>query len=130
MKSCASKWEREMALIVERLEWRKGGVQAEESVQVEDLILRDGDAGTHLVVILFPVGNHDVEPVGRAALENDHEALAWRETRRCLGQDRPNQKAGNGRGAGDGKSAVAQKESTIGQHCAPTFYDLSLPQIA
>jgi hypothetical protein len=64
----------EMALIVERLEGRERGMQAEEAVEIDDLILRDGDAGAHGVVVLLAIGNDDVEAVGCAALEDDDQA--------------------------------------------------------
>ena len=66
----------EMALVVERLEGRERRMQAEEAIEVEDLILRNRDAGAHGVVVLFAVGNDDVEAVGCAALEDDDEAAA------------------------------------------------------
>ena len=64
----------EMALVVERLEGRERGMQAEESVEIEDLVLRNGDAGPHGVVVLFAIGHDDVEAVGGAALKDDDEA--------------------------------------------------------
>ena len=94
-------------------------MKAEEAVEIEDLILRDGDAGTHVVVVLLAVGDDDVEAVGCATLEDDDQAAAG-----CgcgLGQNRANQEAGDGGGAGDGQGAVAQEESTVGLHDGPPF---------
>ena len=66
----------EMALIVERLEGCERGMQAEEAIEIEHLVLRDGDGGAHGVVVLFAVGDDDVEAVGGAALEDDDQAAA------------------------------------------------------
>ena len=46
----------EVALVVEGLEGGHGRVQAEEAVEVENLVLLDGDGGTHRVVVLLLVG--------------------------------------------------------------------------
>ena len=51
-------------------------MQAEEAVEIEDLILRDGDGGAHGVVVGLAPGNDDVEAVGGAALKDDDELLA------------------------------------------------------
>ena len=69
----------EMALFVEWLERRERGMQAEEPVEIDDLILWNGDAGPHRVVVLLAIGNHDVQAVGGAALKDDDEAAirAW-----------------------------------------------------
>ena len=61
----------EMALVVERLEGCERRMQAEEAIEIEHLVLGDGDAGAHGVVVLFAVGDDDVEAVGGAALEDD-----------------------------------------------------------
>ena len=66
----------EMALVVERLEGGERGMQAKESVEIEDLVLRNRDAGAHGVVVLFAIGNDDVEAVGGAALKDDDEPAA------------------------------------------------------
>src|SRR5580692_6317259 len=96
-------------------------MEAEESVEVEDLILRNGNAGTHLVIVLLAIRDDDVEPVGCAALEDHDKPLIGcrHEPGSSLGQDRAYQEAGNGSGAGYGERAVSQEESTIGLHGAP-----------
>src|SRR5580692_8646751 len=92
----------EMALIVKRLEGRERGMEAEESVEIDNLIARNGDAGAHGVVVLLAVGHHDVEAIGRSALKDDDEAAAWAGRRNgcCFGHHRANKKAWDGRGAG------------------------------
>ena len=99
----------EMALIVERLEGRERGMEAEESVEVEHLVLRNGDAGAHGVVVLFAIGDDDVETVGGAALKDDDQAAVG--NGRSLGHDGADEEAGDGRGAGEGKGAVEKEES-------------------
>ena len=102
----------EMALVIEGLEGRKRGMEAEEAIEVENLVLRNGDAGTHGVVVLFAIGDDDIETVGGAALEDDDETAIGR----CccvLAENGADQKAGDCRGAGDGKRAFAEKESAV-----------------
>src|ERR1700677_2335123 len=111
-----------MPLVIERLEGGKRGMKAEEPVEVENRILRNGDAGTHFVVVLLAVRHDNVESVGCSSLEDDHEPLAWCETGCCLGQNRADQKTWDGRCTGNGVRAIAQEKSTVGLHCAPSFF--------
>ena len=90
----------EMALIVERLEGRERWMEAEEAVEIEDLVLRNGDAGAHVVVICFAVRDDDVETVGCAALKDDDQTASG--SGRVFRKHGADQEAGDGRGAGDG----------------------------
>src|SRR5215472_2238054 len=70
-----------MLLVPQRFEGSHRGMQSEEAVQVDDAVAAatgpgNGDAGTHAVVSLLGVRHNDVEPVGGAALEQHHQALA------------------------------------------------------
>src|ERR1700722_9351428 len=65
-----------MALIIERFESRERRMKAKESVKIEDLIFRNGDAGPHCVVILLAVRDDDIETIRGSALEDDYEAAA------------------------------------------------------
>ena len=49
-------------------------MEAEESIEIDNLILRNGDAGAHGVVILLAIGDDDIEAVGGAALKDDDQA--------------------------------------------------------
>ena len=103
-----------MPLVVERPEGCKRGMQAEETVQVEYLVCRDCDAGAHGVVIRLPVGNHNVQAISRAALEDDHQPPARVD---CgFRHHGTNQEAGDGRSAGNCQGAVAKEESSVGLH--------------
>jgi len=81
----------EMTLIIEPLKasWM---VKAEKSIKVENVVVRNGDAGAHRIVILLAIGNDNIEPVGGAALEDDNEPASRR--RRGIRQHRANKKAG------------------------------------
>jgi hypothetical protein len=103
--------DREMALIEERLERGKRRVQAEESIEIENLILGDGDAGAHRVIVLLAIGDDNIEAVGGAALEDYDEAAIW--CGQSLRHHGANQKAGNRGCACDRESAVTKKESPI-----------------
>ena len=68
----------EMALIVERLERGKSGVQAEVAVKIDSGVVagagtRDGDGRAEIVVGLFGVRDDDVEAIGGTALEDGYE---------------------------------------------------------
>jgi hypothetical protein len=67
----------EMALFPDRMERRHRRMQAEEAIEIDDGVPRDVDAGTHRVVRAFAVGDHDVQAVGGATLEDDDEALIF-----------------------------------------------------
>ena len=110
----------EMALFIEGFEGGQRGVEAEEAIEIKDLVLGNGNAGAHGVVILLTVGDDDVEAIGRAALEDGDETAGGGGG--GLGQHRADKEAGNGRGAGDGEGAVAQEKSPVGLHGVPSFF--------
>jgi len=103
----------QMLLLIERLQRRHGGVEAEEAVQIDDLFLRNSDGGTHGVVIRLAPGNNDVEPVGCAALEDDDQFLSL-----CRGgggggsEDGPGEECRKSRSAGESEGSVAEEESS------------------
>ncbi len=68
----------QMALVPERLQGRHRGMQSEEAVEIDDRVARNIDRRPHGVVSLLAVRNHDVQSVGRAALEDDHQPLVCR----------------------------------------------------
>jgi hypothetical protein len=92
-------------------------MESEEAVKIDNLVLRDGDCGAHGVVILFAVRDHNVQTVGRAALEDDNQPLTG--SAGGLSHDRANQETGDGRGARYGKRSFVQKESPIDLHVLP-----------
>ncbi len=65
----------QMALVPYRLQSRHRRVEAEKAVQVNYRVTRDIDGWPHGVISLLAVRNHDIEAVGRAPLEDDHEAF-------------------------------------------------------
>ena len=109
--------DRQMALVVERLERRKGWMQAEEAIEIDDLVLRDRDGGTHRVVVLFFVGDDNVESVGGSALKDNHQAAAG-VAGGSFGEHGADKKAWDRGRARDGKGTVAQEKSPGGLHCA------------
>src|SRR5437899_7737656 len=64
-----------MALVPNRLKGRECRMQAEEAVQIEHRASRDVDGRAHRVIGLLAVRNDNIEAVGCAALENNHESL-------------------------------------------------------
>src|ERR1700751_4884092 len=95
-------------------------MQAEEAVEIEHVFPWDVDAGPHRVIGTLSVRHHDVQTVGRTALENDDETLG---TRGGLGgaEGRASQKTRNGSCANDGQSAIAKKYATCDGHREPQF---------
>jgi hypothetical protein len=86
MKSCASKCERVVSgdpaactmarcLLPQRLKGRERRMQAEEAVEIEHRLARNVDGGPHGVILRLGVRDDDVQSVGRAALEDDDQAL-------------------------------------------------------
>src|SRR5580704_331192 len=91
-------------------------MEAEESVEIDDLVLRNRNGGSHFVVVLLLVGNDHVEAVGGAALEDDYQALSGRNI--GLRENAAHQKIRHGRGTCDGECALVEKESTVHLHDA------------
>jgi len=95
-------------------------VEAEEAVEVEHFVLRDGDGRAHGVVVGLAPGDDDVEAVGCSSLKDDDEASAftgeWREGVGGCGHDGAGQEGGESGCAGEGECAVAEEESSGGIH--------------
>src|ERR1051325_10970220 len=108
-----------MTLLPQRLKGGERGMQSEEAVEIDHRFARNIDAGPHCIVLRFSVRNDDVEPVGGAALEDDHQALVARALDRAKGGAR--QKARDSGRPYDGKSAVAQEYATGDGHDEPQF---------
>ncbi len=100
----------QVALFPEWLKGREGRVQSEEAVEIDDLVARDVDGWAHGVVGALVVRYDDVEAVGRAALEDDDEALVLC-GQRLARVGGASEKRRNGCGAYDGEAAVSQKYS-------------------
>ena len=69
---------RQMFLVPQRLECRHCGMQSKEPIKVNGAFLAvarawNGDAGTHGVISLLTMRNHNIQPVSRAALEEYDE---------------------------------------------------------
>ncbi len=65
-------------LVPQRLEAGKRGMQAKESIQVNDAVPRNSDAGPHLVIGGFSVRDDDVQSVSGAALKDHYKPLVAR----------------------------------------------------
>src|SRR5579859_7203296 len=82
-----------MLLLPKRLECRHGRMEAKEAVKIDHVLPRNGNARPHAVIRLLAMWHHDVESIGRAALEKHHQALLpWRGGFR--GVDRAGKKTG------------------------------------
>src|SRR5580700_4213442 len=107
--------DRQMMLIPEWLQRGHRGMQAEETVEVEDILARDVDGGAHIVIRPLAMRHHDVQPVGSAALKDDNQAFGpcsrLRRTIRCA-----RQKTRDCGGADNSQSAVAKKYATCDGH--------------
>ena len=86
---------RQVSLVIQRLERRHLRMQPKEPVQVDDLILLDRNRRPHGVVVRLGVRHHHVQAVAGAALEDHHQLLLVGRRRRHLGIDRPCQEARN-----------------------------------
>ena len=104
----------EMALLPQRLKWRQRRMQSEEAIEIDHGLSWNVDAGPHRIVLRLAVRNNNVEPVGRAALEDDDETLVTRALDRSERGAR--KKAGHGSRPDDGERAVAKKDATRDRH--------------
>ena len=59
--------------IVERLETGHRGMKSEKSIQIDRLVLRNRNARAHRVIILFAVGNDDIQTIDCATLKDDDQ---------------------------------------------------------
>jgi hypothetical protein len=95
----------EVALFVEGLERCKRGMEAKEAIEINDLVLRNGNAGPHGVIVGLAVGDDDVETVDGSALEDHDEAMSGEGCGLC--EDGADEETGESRSACDGEGAVA-----------------------
>src|SRR5437762_6575482 len=67
--------------VIDTLERREAGMQAEEAVQVDRGISRDGERRAQLVIARLAERDHDVQSIGSSALEDrDQNFLTARGT--------------------------------------------------
>src|SRR5215469_15591665 len=93
-------------------------MQAEEAVEVEDVLARDVDAGPHRVVRALAVRHDDVEAVGRTTLKDDDQPLGTRAGFDCS-EGGARQESRDGGCADDGQSAIAKKYAASDGHGEP-----------
>ena len=109
----------ELTLLPQRLKRRERRVQAEESVEIENVMARNIDRGTHGVIRSLAVGDNDVEAVGCAALKYDDQPLVL--ILRVGGISGTSEKAWDGRGADNGHGTIAKKYATGDGHGKNAF---------
>src|SRR6185437_5294661 len=118
--------DREMSLIPERLESFHGGMQSEESIEIDGRELsrrrtRNSNRRTHGVVRLLAVRHDDVQTVRCAALKKHHQALLSRYgSRRSI--DRPGEEARDRRGSHQRHCATLQECSSRDCHIYSSLY--------
>src|SRR5215471_2798430 len=95
-------------------------MQAEKSIEINDRLARNVDAGAHRVVLRFAMRDDHVETVGRAALEDHDEAFGAR-TEIGDAEDCASEKARHGGRADNGESTVAKKDATRDVHASSPF---------
>src|ERR1700733_8345134 len=106
---------RQMPLLPERLKRCEGWMQSEESVEINDRLPRDVDAGPHRVILRFGVGHNDVQSMGGAAVEKHTEPLGSPAIlNRAKG--RSSKKTWHGGRPDNGEGAVAKKNAACDRH--------------
>src|SRR5947209_15554981 len=90
-------------------------MQAEEAVEINDVVSLDGDGRPHRVIGTLAVWHHDVEPVSGATLEDDNEALLAG-CHAFAGESCAREKCGDGRRRDHRKRSVFQKDSSRDAH--------------
>ena len=78
----------QVALIEKRFERLHRRVKSEESVQLDQLVLRDRDGRPKLIVVGFRMRHHNIEAISGPALKDDDQLLALRLRARGLSQYR------------------------------------------
>src|SRR6266567_2183102 len=110
---------RQMPLVVQRLESGQRRMQPEESVEIHHLLLGNRNAWSHRVVILLAVRHHNVESIGRAALEDHHQPAIRRQRalrHPTLCNHGAHQELRNSRCSGQRQRALVKKEAAIDLH--------------
>ncbi len=105
----------QVTLVPQRLERRHRRMQPEEAVQVNHRIARNIDGWPHGIVGGLAVGNHNIQSVCRASLEDDNQPFFANS-----GIDRressARQKRWDGGRSHDRQRTVTQKDSTSDGH--------------
>jgi hypothetical protein len=70
-------------LIPKQLERRKRRMQPEEAIELDHLLSRNVNAGSHRIVGALGMGHNDVQAIRCAALEDDHQPLVVGAGFRC-----------------------------------------------
>src|SRR5215469_18484463 len=90
-------------------------MQSKKSVEVDHSFPGNVDAWPHRVVSRLAVRDHNVEPVGRAALKDDDQALRSR-ARTGRSERRSRKKTRQCCRANCGQSAIAKENATCNGH--------------
>src|SRR5580700_3375745 len=90
-------------------------MQAEESIEINHGLAWNVDAGPHGVILRLGVGNNNIQPVGRATLEDHDQALAAcaRFSRAPRGASQKTWHCGR---SDDGECAVTKKNASSDRH--------------
>ncbi len=113
-------YDRQVALLPQRLQRREGRMQAEEAIEIEHRFLGNIDAGSHGVVLRLAVRDDDVESIGGAALE-DHDQALGTVAILCGSENRASQETRDRGGADDGEGAISEEDATSWHKTAPSF---------
>jgi hypothetical protein len=109
---------RKVTLVPERLERSQRRMQSEKAVKVEDIFLRDVDAGPHRVISAFTMRHDDIQAVSGTALKDHDQPLGARSGLGCT-KCRTRQETRDGSGANNSQSAIAKKNATCDGHGKP-----------
>ena len=105
----------QVPLVPDGLQRGQRGMQSEEPVQVEDVVARNVDAGTHRVISALAMRHDNVQAIRSPALKNYDQPLGARAK-----FDRPKrstcQKAWHSGRAHNCQSAIAKKYATSDAH--------------
>src|SRR5580698_6517690 len=101
-----------MPLVKQRLERLHRRMESEKTVQIYQLVLRDGDCRPQLVVVGFRVWHHDVEPVRCPPLENNNQLFALGLSARRLSKNGLLEKGRHHRGTDKGHRPTLHESPT------------------
>src|SRR5271169_1186596 len=90
-------------------------MQSKESVKIEHRLARNVDARTHRVILRLAIRHHNIQTVGRPALEDDDQALGAR-TWFSRAHSGASKKTRHSRRPNDSQRTVAKKNPTCNGH--------------
>ena len=112
--------------IPQRLQGSQGRMEAEKPIEIKHFSARNINRGAHRVVRRLAMWDHDVQAIGSATLEDQHDSLQFLLTLLRCGENRSVQQGRQCRAGNNGQCSIAKKDAASDGHAFLSLQCVSL----